>query len=114
MLGFPSFENVSAIMSRDFSGEEGTDAAWFASNDVPSGINDVEDSAAGFAATSDGIGLYFRFAWASHQEVDVTRIAIHGTQASASLTTTFGMSPNRLTSPSLLIDQQGRRRQCKL
>lgn len=96
---------AAAVTTGDFLGREGWDAVWHGTA-RPGGTADVEDQLTGLVAT-DAYAMRLRFAWASHEALDRTVIELHGTDASAVLTTTFGFSPRRVAAPSLLLKRGG-------
>jgi oxidoreductase len=64
--------------------------------------------------TTDSYTLRLRFAWASHEDLDRTTIVLHGTDGSAELLTTFGLSPNRIATPSLRLKRGGQVEEIRL
>jgi oxidoreductase len=97
---------ATAVAGDDFLRRRGWDAGWRGGPAHPTG-GDVEDQLTGLVVT-DPYAMALRFAWASHEETDETRIALHGTEGSVELRTTFGFSPRRVT-PSLVARRGGER-----
>lgn len=105
LLGPVDFEQVVGTVSDDFvnsgsrraswrrDGEEGTEASGTAP--APGDVGDVEDTARGFLVTDGGVSVALRASWASHEARDITRITVEGRAGTATLTCTFGFSPNR-------------------
>jgi oxidoreductase len=109
LWGASVLRTASAFATADFLGRDEWAAAWrgpqAGENGRPSGRN-VEDQLTAMVITA-GYAMTLRFAWASHEEVDRTTIALHGTAGSAMLRTTFGFSPHRAGKPSLLLKRGG-------
>ncbi|MFD4694472.1 Gfo/Idh/MocA family protein [Streptomyces sp. NPDC058463] len=105
LLGPVDFEQVVGTVSDDFvnsgsrraswrrDGEESTEAPGTAP--APGDEGDVEDTARGFLVTDGGVSVALRASWASHEARDITRITVEGRAGTATLTCTFGFSPNR-------------------
>ncbi|GAA4812344.1 Gfo/Idh/MocA family oxidoreductase [Streptomyces ziwulingensis] len=93
--GDPVFRDVLGTVSADFVNDRGRTAGW-RGGDRPAGTGDVEDTARGFLVTETGVSVALRAGWASHEPVDTTRITVEGAAGTATLTCTFGFSPNRL------------------
>jgi len=69
--------------------------------------SDVESSVTAVMRTTRG-GLTLRAAWASHEDIDRTRIVAHGALATLALETTFGFSPHRVKQPTLVAKTSGK------
>jgi oxidoreductase len=109
LWGISAPQTASAFASADFLCQEDWAAAWRGPQAAdPGGAShrDVEDQLTAMVITA-AYAMTLRFAWASHEQSDVTTIVLHGTSASAALRTTFGLSPQRVSSPSLLLKRGG-------
>jgi oxidoreductase len=106
LIGRPQIVQTCAVTSADLL-DDGQWAASWRGDEVERGQKDVEDGAAGFLVTDDGVGVFLRTAWASHQAHDVTKIRLHGSAATASLSCTFGFSPAREPMPRLVVHRAG-------
>jgi len=93
LLGGSRVEQVAGTVSADFLGHAGAHAGWRQEGATSGG--DVEDTARGFLVTRAGLSVSLTARWASHQPVDVTTIAVEGSDGVATLECTFGFSPNR-------------------
>ncbi|MGH3685367.1 MAG: HAD-IA family hydrolase [Pseudonocardiaceae bacterium] len=98
LLGSTTVEQVVGTVSADFVNNGNCRAAW--RQDHAAGLQrgdggDVEDTARGFLVTDDGVSVFLRTSWASHEAHDVTTIKIEGTAGTATLRCTFGFSPHR-------------------
>jgi oxidoreductase len=97
VLGGPTaFRDVLGSVSADFVNDRGRAAGW-RGDERAAGQGDVEDTVRGFLVTDTGVSVALRASWASHEPVDTTRITVEGAAGSATLTCTFGFSPNRRT-----------------
>lgn len=106
MLSWPEVPQVIGSVSADFLGRSGFGATWRGGNGH--GPVDVEDTARGCLVTEDGLLVTVRASWASHAEIDRTRIVVEGAEGHAELSCTFGFSPNRLDGSTLLVHRHGR------
>lgn len=108
LAGCRAVAAACAATSADFLGDARWSAGWRRGDPRVAGApHDVEDSAAGFVATAEGVGVFVRAAWASHQAHDTTVLAVHGSCGSASLHGTFGFSPAREPGSSLVVEREG-------
>ncbi|GAA4855889.1 Gfo/Idh/MocA family protein [Saccharopolyspora rosea] len=109
MLSWPRVSQVCGSVSADFVGRDGFGADWrsAASGDTTCGAG-VEDTARACLVTEDGVLVWLHVAWASHTEVDRTRIAVEGSAGRAELECTFGFSTNRLSGSRLVVHRNGR------
>ncbi|UGQ15314.1 Gfo/Idh/MocA family oxidoreductase [Yinghuangia sp. ASG 101] len=98
--GAPEFRHALGAVSADFVDSAARGADWRGTGG-PGRPGDVEDSARGFLVTDDGVSVALRASWASHEPVDTTRITVEGAAGTATLTCTFGFSPNRRPAPVL-------------
>lgn len=98
----------TAAASADFLSQHGWDAGWRSGVVSDAAVPDVEDQLTAMV-TTDRYALQLRLAWASHEERDVTTIALHGTDGTAVLRTTFGFSPSRVDMPSLVVKRRDRK-----
>lgn len=112
LWGASAVRHATALASCDFLTREGWGADWHAGTAALANA-DVEDQLTALLAT-ERYGLHLRFAWASHEAVDRTRLVLHGTAGTAELTTTFGFSPRRVTEPTLTLRQEGGERRVPL
>ncbi|MFH0179227.1 Gfo/Idh/MocA family protein [Streptomyces cacaoi] len=112
LWGASGVRHATALASCDFLTREGWGADWHAGT-AALGNADVEDQLTALVAT-ERYGMQLRFAWASHETVDRTRLVLHGTAGTAELTTTFGFSPRRVTEPTLTLRQEGGERRVPL
>ncbi|MBL1117640.1 Gfo/Idh/MocA family oxidoreductase [Streptomyces sp. 110] len=113
LLGTAAFRHAIGTVSADFITQRSSRAAWRGDDGgpVPPGAanaanaanaaTDVEDTARGFLITDDGRSVVLHASWASHEELDTTRVTIDGSGGSATLRCTFGFSPNRLERSTL-------------
>ncbi|WP_069867631.1 Gfo/Idh/MocA family protein [Streptomyces malaysiensis] len=108
LLGTAAFRHAIGTVSSDFIVQRSSRAAWRGDDgDGPAllgangGATDVEDTARGFLITDDGRSVVLHASWASHEELDTTRVTIDGSAGSATLRCTFGFSPNRLEKSTL-------------
>ncbi|MGI5212791.1 Gfo/Idh/MocA family protein [Plantactinospora sp. CA-290183] len=104
LWGRSPVRSAAAVTGADFLGRRGWDAGWRGDAGDTAAEPDVEDQLTALV-TTDAYALQLRLAWASHEEVDVTSIALHGSEGSASLRTTFGFSPLRVPEPALVLKQ---------
>lgn len=102
----PVFDQAVGTVSSDFVNSGARDAGWRGTAGRAAG-GDVEDTARGFLVTDGGVSVALRASWASHEPVDTTRISVEGAAGSATLTCTFGFSPNRRPAPLLTRTQDG-------
>ncbi|NUS15104.1 MAG: HAD-IA family hydrolase [Streptomyces sp.] len=102
----PDFVHALGTVSADFVGSGARGAAWRGTRSDGRG-GDVEDTARGFLVTDGGTSVSLRASWASHEAVDTTRITVEGSAGSATLTCTFGFSPNRRPAPLLTSTRDG-------
>ncbi|MDN3028513.1 Gfo/Idh/MocA family oxidoreductase [Streptomyces sp. S.PB5] len=108
LLGPAGFTQVVGVTSNDFVGAGTFGAAW--RQDEPAATaaaGDVEDTARGFFVRDDGVSVSLRAGWASHEALDVTRIRLAGSAATAELSCTFGFSPNRAPHARLTLTREG-------
>lgn len=105
LWGVSPIRSATAVSGADFLGREGWDAGWRGTAEQAVTTPDVEDQMTALIST-DAYALQLRLAWASHEEVDVTSIVLHGTEGSASLRTTFGFSPLRVPEPTLVLKRR--------
>ncbi|GHA88522.1 Gfo/Idh/MocA family protein [Streptomyces chryseus] len=108
ILGPVGFDQAVGTVSDDFVNDRSSQAAWREDAPKDAGSDgDVEDTARGFLVTEDGVSVAIRASWASHEPYDVTRIRVDGSAGSATLTCTFGFSPNRRKGSSLVRVRDG-------
>ncbi|MFB7515234.1 Gfo/Idh/MocA family protein [Streptomyces sp. NPDC056144] len=108
IIGPVGFDQAVGTVSDDFVNDRTSAAAW--REDAPkhdASDGDVEDTARGFLITEDGVSVAIRASWASHEPYDVTRIRVDGSHGSATLTCTFGFSPNRRKGSRLVRVRDG-------
>lgn len=105
LWGVSPIRSTTAVAGADFIGRRGWDAGWRGVADDTGPAPDVEDQLAAMIRT-DAYAFWLRLAWASHEEVDVTSIVLHGTEATAVLRTTFGFSPLRVPRPTLIVKRR--------
>jgi oxidoreductase len=105
LWGVSPIRSATAVAGADFIGRSGWDAGWRGAGDTGTATPDVEDQMTAMV-NSDAYALRLRLAWASHEEVDVTSIVLHGTEGSAALRTTFGFSPLRVPEPTLVVKRR--------
>ncbi len=101
LLGYPRPVAVEAELTGE--GTTPLAAGW---RDDPSsgpGAVDVELDGTLRARFEGGSELVLRAAWSSESTVDTTRLAVAQGDRGWELTTTFGFSPNRVTSPELTV-----------
>jgi oxidoreductase len=111
LLGGPGVRRVLGSVSADFLTRGVGLAAWRADAPQREGGADVEDSARVMLTTDDGVSILIRTGWASHQELDRTRITVEARDGTARLEGTFGFSPNRLPHSTLTVLREGVREQ---
>jgi oxidoreductase len=98
---------AAAVMSSDFLKQGDASAEWHSAEArLAAAEPDVEDQLTALLAT-ERYGMSLQFAWASHESVDRTVIALHGTLGTLVLMTTFGFSPRRVERPSLWLRSNG-------
>lgn len=102
----PAFRHVLGTVSADFVNSGARDADWRGAA-AGGRRGDVEDTARGFLVTEDGVSVALHASWASHEPVDTTRITVEGAAGTATLTCTFGFSPNRRPGPALVRTRDG-------
>nr|AHH25588.1 oxidoreductase [Streptomyces sp. XZQH13] len=113
LLGTADFAQVTGAVSDDFIARDTARVSWRAEDGGESrrsDVIDVEDTARAFLVTDGGVSVSLHASWASHEERDVTRVRVEGTEGSATLRCTFGFSPNRLEHPELTLTADGRTR----
>ncbi|AXB47632.1 Gfo/Idh/MocA family protein [Amycolatopsis albispora] len=94
LLGDAEIDQIAGSVSADFVNDSSRGAVW--RHDAGTGAGgDVEDTANAFLVTEDGTSVLVRASWASHEQRDVTTVAVHGSEGTARLRCTFGFSPNR-------------------
>lgn len=104
--GAPAFRQALGAVSADFVNTGVRGADWRGTGSAGR-TGDVEDTARGFLVTDDGISVALRASWASHEPVDTTRITVEAATGTATLTCTFGFSPNRRPNPVLTRTRDG-------
>ncbi|MEU9605860.1 Gfo/Idh/MocA family oxidoreductase [Streptomyces sp. NPDC048057] len=107
LLGPAPCTQVVGVTSNDFVNSPSWGAAWRKDRPGADAVGDVEDTARGFYVRADGISVSLRAGWASHEALDVTRIQLVGSAATAELRCTFGFSPNRHPEPFLTLTREG-------
>lgn len=107
LLGETPFAQMIASVSGDFVNADAHRAAWRDEMGPAGTGSDVEDTVRGFLITEDGVSLLLRASWASHEAKDITTIRVEATGGSATLSCTFGFSPNRLEGSSLAMTKDG-------
>ncbi|MFG3516966.1 Gfo/Idh/MocA family protein [Streptomyces bobili] len=112
LWGASGVRHATALPGSDFLTRDGWGADWHPGA-AALGTADVEDQLTALVAT-ERYGMYLRFAWASHETVDRTRLVLHGTTGTAELTTTFGFSPRRVPEATLTLRQEGTERRVPL
>ncbi|MEU9448689.1 Gfo/Idh/MocA family oxidoreductase [Streptomyces sp. NPDC048277] len=106
VLGPVAFDDVVGTIGRDFVDRRSAQAAW--KDGATTGATaDVEDTVRGFLVTADGMSVALHASWASHATHDLTVIELHGHAGTATLTCTFGFSPNRVGDPVLTLTRDG-------
>lgn len=110
LLKSASFDQVVGTVSADFVNNRTCRAVW--RQDHAAGLpcgdgGDVEDTARGFLVIEDGVSVFLRASWASHEARDVTTIKVEGTAGTATLRCTFGFSPNRQRGSTLSHTRYG-------
>lgn len=112
LLGRPTLCSTTGVALRGVSGSV---ASWSRRDGTGlGGDGDVEDDAVGLSVCDDGCAVLLRAAWRSHAACDRTTLELHGCEASATLVTTFGFSPQRVSSPSLVVQRDGTTRNVPL
>ncbi|MFF3487389.1 Gfo/Idh/MocA family protein [Streptomyces sp. NPDC002701] len=107
LLGPARFTQVVGMTSNDFVGAGAWSAAWRQDEPTAGTPGDVEDTARGFLVRDDGVSVFLRAGWASHEARDVTRVRVVGSAATADLSCTFGFSPNRHPYARLTLTREG-------
>ncbi|WP_433348922.1 Gfo/Idh/MocA family protein [Micromonospora sp. CA-111912] len=95
-------------VSDDFVNDSAAHAAW--RSEAGTGgrsRGDVEDTARGFLLTDGGASVALHACWASHEALDRTTVTVQGIAGSATLSCTFGFSPNREPTPVLTRTRDG-------
>jgi oxidoreductase len=103
LAGERAVRRATAVASADFVARPEAASTWKPPNTARVAPPDVEDTMRAYAVLDDGTGLLVHAAWASHEPVDRTVVAVTGTDARAVLTTTFGFSPRRVERPSCVL-----------
>ena len=106
LLGTAPVRRATALATADFLGREGWTAVWGHDAGKAGAAADVEDQLTALVTTDGAYALMLRLAWASHEDLDRTIVALHGSDASLVLRTTFGFSPQRVA-PSLILSRAG-------
>ncbi|GLU50351.1 Gfo/Idh/MocA family protein [Nocardiopsis ansamitocini] len=110
LLGPVSFAQVVGATSADFVNAHSRRAVWRGEGTAstsPTSAGDVEDTARGFLTTDEGTSIALRASWASHEAHDTTLLRAEGSRATATLSCTFGFSPNRSGRSSLTLTRDG-------
>ncbi|CAO5251271.1 Gfo/Idh/MocA family protein [Frankia sp. AgKG'84/4] len=105
LVGPAHVSHVLGAVSADFVHDETWRAAW--RHDDAGVAGDVEDTARGFLVRDDGVSVALRASWASHEALDTSRLLLEGSAGTATLTCTFGFSPNRLPHSELTLTRNG-------
>jgi oxidoreductase len=108
LLGWPTVEEVIGAVSGDFMDSGASGADWHEATGDTGASVDVEDTARAAFRTESGVLCSLIVAWASPTETDCTRIVVEGSKGRAELTCTFGLSPNRVSQPRLVVRRAGR------
>jgi oxidoreductase len=102
MLQLGRITGAAAAASADFLDQPSHWASWRAQRPAPPARTGeprdlgLEDSLTALVTTDSGTALSLRFAWASHEAADSTRLILHGSAGKAMLEGTFGFSPYRV------------------
>lgn len=107
LVGYPRPTRAAVTLGDHWMRGTGADAAWRGDDPAAALPADVEDTVVALFETDAGVGLKLHVAWASHQAVDTTRLAVHGPDGVLELTTTFGFSTSRVRAPSLTLLRRG-------
>ncbi|WP_230202743.1 Gfo/Idh/MocA family protein [Parafrankia discariae] len=115
LVGTAAFTQVVGTVSADFVRSGVGGASWRHAGDPDSGRHeaarrrrgDVEDTARGFLVTETGVSVSLRASWASHEALDSTVIRVEGSAGTATLSCTFGFSPNRRDGSVLTYKRDG-------
>ncbi|OHV28376.1 oxidoreductase [Parafrankia soli] len=117
LVGTADFTQVVGTVSADFVRSGAGGATWRHAGGPGPGSGrretdrgrrgDVEDTARGFLVTERGVSVSLRASWASHEALDSTVIRVEGSAGTATLTCTFGFSPNRCDGSVLTYTRDG-------
>ena len=107
LLGPAGFDQVVGTVSRDFVAAGAWRAQWREEEGPVALESDVEDTARGFLVSESGVSVSLRASWASHEPLDVTTIKVEGSTGAATLSCTFGFSPNRRDGSTLTRVREG-------
>ena len=106
MSGYPMPSNAVSIMRSEGIRQS---ADWRGDGVIHNPLpTDVEDSGMGMLAFENGLGIFIKTAWTSHNPLDYCKLLIEGEKYNASLYTTFGFTPNRVSEPKLEIFCHGK------
>ncbi|MEV6611787.1 Gfo/Idh/MocA family oxidoreductase [Kutzneria sp. NPDC051319] len=108
LVGPIRYTHAVGAVSSDFVNDDASRAAWREDQPVQPGLGDVEDTARGFLVSDNGLTVFLRASWASHEALDTTVISVEGSAGVATLRCTFGFSPNRPDGPVLTVVRGGR------
>lgn len=106
LLNWSPVRQVVGTTSADFLCGPDWQAGWREEDPPRPAGGDVEDTARGCLVTEDGVFVTLTASWASHSDVDRTRIVVEGVKGRADLLCTFGFSPHRLD-PVLTVSRGG-------
>jgi oxidoreductase len=107
IVGAGGFVQAVGTISDDFVGNASWGAAWRHTEAASDADGDVEDTARAFLVGDNGVSVALRASWASHQARDTTVISVEGSAGMATLTCTFGFSPNRRPGSTLTVTRAG-------
>jgi oxidoreductase len=107
IVGAGGFTQAVGTVSDDFVRNASWGAAWRHTESAPKSDGDVEDTARAFLVGDNGVSVALRASWASHQARDATVITVEGSAGVATLTCTFGFSPNRRPGSTLTVVRAG-------
>jgi oxidoreductase len=107
IVGAGEFPQAIGTVSDDFVRNASWGAAWRHTEAAAPGEGDVEDTARAFLVGDNGVSVALRASWASHQARDATVITVEGSAGVATLTCTFGFSPNRRPGSTLTVTRAG-------
>jgi oxidoreductase len=119
VVGASGFAQAIGTTSDDFVRNASWSASWRETDEAglgpgPASAGDVEDTARAFLVGDNGVSVALRASWASHQALDATVITIEGSAGVATLTCTFGFSPNRRPGSTLTVTRAGETRDVPL
>ncbi|MGW1163363.1 Gfo/Idh/MocA family protein [Streptomyces sp. NPDC002513] len=112
VVGPVDFGLIAGSVSHDHVNDPNWTASWRQDLPAPAMAADVEDTARGFLVADDGLSVGLHATWAAHSAAyDTTSIRVEGSLGTATLSSTFGFSPNREPRPRITFVSYGEPRE---